>query len=213
MKVYILFSGGHAKQCIDIFLENGVQILGLFDQSYLKNNQNHIHFYRGTKVIGDIDHLSNFCNGDEEDVYIFCAAGDNTTRKEIVQKYPLSKYKYVNCISKTAYISEGSKIGIGNYIGIFSEVSSNVKIGDFNILNDKCQVMHDNIIGDFNHISCNTTLCGYVKIISHCFIGACAVVNNKITIGKDIIVGSNSTVIKDVNESGTYAGTPIRRIK
>ena len=208
-RVYILYAGGHSKQCIDIFLENGFNILGIFDDKY---DGQEIDFYRNTKIIGKINDLDKYLQKCNE--YLFCTIGDNNLRYKTIEMYPPPKYNYINCISKSAYISDGSRhnIGIGNYIGAFSEISSDSYVGSFNILNDKSQVMHDNKIGDFNHISCNTTLCGNVSVGNYCFIGASALVNNKIKICDNVTVGSNSTVIRDITDPGTYVGTPTRKI-
>lgn len=53
---------------------------------------------------------------------------------------------------------------------------------------------------------------GRVVIGNRVFIGAESVVLPNVHIGDDVIVGANSTVTRDLESGGVYAGSPARRI-
>jgi len=54
---------------------------------------------------------------------------------------------------------------------------------------------------------------GGAKIGNSCRIGTNSVIFPKVKICDNVVIGSGSIVRKDINESGTYVGSPIRRIK
>ena len=67
-------------------------------------------------------------------------------------------------------------------------------------------------IGEFSHISVNATVCGRCTIGNNVFLGAGAVVKDKIAICDDVVIGANALVIKDITASGVYVGSPARKI-
>jgi sugar O-acyltransferase (sialic acid O-acetyltransferase NeuD family) len=200
--VYIIFSGGHSKQCIDIFLDNNIPILGLFD-----NNRPVGPFYRGTTILGKIEDILTKCNKSN---MFFCACGNNTLRQSIVEKYP--DLTWTNCISRHSIISPSATIGKGNYIGVSTKIAADAIIGDFNILNDGCTVTHDNVIGSYNHIAPNASLGGFVKIGNNCLIGTNATINPSVTMTDNIIIGSGAVALRSIEEAGSYVGIPCRNI-
>lgn len=199
--IYIIFSGGHSKQCIDIFLDNHIPVLGLFDDNRPKGG-----FYRGTQILGKISDIPMIGEG----ALFFCACGNNKLRQSIIEMFP--DLNWTNCISRHSIISPSAIIGKGNYIGISTKVAADAFIGDFNILNDGCTVTHDNIIGNFNHIAPNASLGGFVKIGNNCLIGTNSTINPSITITDNIIIGSGAVALHNIEMSGSYVGVPCRNI-
>jgi sugar O-acyltransferase (sialic acid O-acetyltransferase NeuD family) len=198
--VYIIFSGGHSKQCIDIFLDNHIPVRGLFD-----DNRPTGPFYRGTVILGtiaDIPHIA------AKNALFFCACGNNKLRKEIIDKLP--NLTWTNCISRHSIISPSARIGTGNYIGLTTKIASDAAIGNFNILNDGCTITHDNIIGNYNHIAPNASLGGFVSIGDFCLVGTNSTVNPSVSMRDNIILGSGAVVIQNLETPGTYVGVPCK---
>ena len=201
--VYIIFSGGHSKQCIDIFLDNHIPVLGLFD-----DNRPPGLFYRNTQIIGKISNI-NTCL--LKCATFFCACGNNTLRSEIIKQLP--GLTWTNCISRHSIISPSAIIGIGNYIGISTKILADANIGDFNILNDGCTITHDNKIGNYTHIAPNASLGGFVSIGDFCLVGTNSTVNPSVSVQNNIILGSGAVVIDNIYKPGTYVGVPAASIK
>lgn len=105
------------------------------------------------------------------------------------------------------------RIGKGSQFMHRCFVNFGVRIGDFCIINTGAIVEHDVQIGNFTHIASGAIIAGSATIGSRCFIGAGAVVANNICICDDVVVGCGTTVIQDIDEPGTYVGTPSRRVK
>ncbi|QTF49045.1 putative WbbJ Acetyltransferase [Acanthamoeba polyphaga mimivirus] len=197
--VYLICAGGHAKQVIDIFLDNKIEIKGIFDDN--KTGQ----FYRGTQIIGTISDIAKY-----QSEPFFCTVGDNQIREKISQT--VGNVEWINCISKLAYISPSVVIGKGNYVGTHSKILADSRLGDFNIVNEGATLTHDNIIGDFNHIAPNVSVGGRVKIGNFNLIGTNSTVNPDVLIANNITIGSGATVIKSLVDPGIYIGTPCKKI-
>ena len=45
------------------------------------------------------------------------------------------------------------------------------------------------------------------------YLGTNSSIKEKITVSKLTTIGSNATVVKDIQESGTYVGVPAKKIK
>jgi sugar O-acyltransferase (sialic acid O-acetyltransferase NeuD family) len=199
-EVWLVQTGGHSKQCIDIFLDNGYTIKGCFD-NWCKGK-----FYRDTEIVDSIDNMFKYVNNNDP---IFCTIGDNKKRKECVEKYPF--YNWINCISKYSYISPSVILGIGNYIGNTTKILADSKVGNFNIINDGATMTHDNEIEDFNHLAPNCSLGGKVRIANNCLIGTNATVNPNISINNNNIVGSGGVLVKSIEkESIIVKGIPAK---
>jgi serine acetyltransferase len=56
-------------------------------------------------------------------------------------------------------------------------------------------------------------LSGDVIIKDQVYIGTNSSVREKISICDNVTIGLNSGVVKDINESGTYVGSPLKKIK
>jgi UDP-3-O-[3-hydroxymyristoyl] glucosamine N-acyltransferase len=54
---------------------------------------------------------------------------------------------------------------------------------------------------------------GNVNIGDKVYLGTNSSIREKINICDNVIIGLNTGVVKDIKESGTYAGQPIKKIK
>ena len=68
------------------------------------------------------------------------------------------------------------------------------------------------LVDDYVHISPGVHLAGTVSVGKKTWMGVGSSCLNNITIGPDVIVGGGSTVIRNIEVSGTYVGTPARRV-
>ena len=69
------------------------------------------------------------------------------------------------------------------------------------------------MIDEYLHISPGTNLAGLVGICKVDWIEIGSVVSNKINIysGCKVGAGAGAVVVKDITESGTYVGVPVRK--
>jgi sugar O-acyltransferase (sialic acid O-acetyltransferase NeuD family) len=125
-------------------------------------------------------------------------------------------YSYIgNYVSKSALILDATKVQTqeGFIMCANSIITTDVEIGKFVTINLNCTIGHDCKIGDFTTLAPSVNLSGNVSVGKRCYIGSNACIREKITICDDVIIGMGAVVVKDITESGTYVGNPLRKIK
>lgn len=152
--------------------------------------------------------LSDF---DPELYEIMVCVGDPSLRERIVNKLPENTL-YFTFIHPTALIlDENIKIGKGSFIGPYSIITTNVEIGNHSILNSNNRVGHDTVCGDFLSMMPGSIISGNCKLGDRIFLGSNSSIREKVFICSDVIVGLNSGVISNINNSGTYVGNPAQK--
>jgi acetyltransferase-like isoleucine patch superfamily enzyme len=110
-------------------------------------------------------------------------------------------------------MGEEIEIGEGSFIGAYSILTTNIRIGKHGILNRGNQVGHDCVIGDYFSAMPGSIVSGNVTIGEKVYMGNNSSVREKIHISSDVIIGANSTVVKNIITSGTYVGVPSKFLK
>lgn len=106
-------------------------------------------------------------------------------------------------LGNRVFVGEGSVIKYGAIITSNTYISNNCFIGPNSIVTGSDESRSEKGFG-----MKNSAIIG-----KNVFIGAGTVMNASCKIADNVFVGANSYVIKDITDSGTYAGTPIRKIK
>ncbi|MFA3904801.1 acetyltransferase [Fusobacterium nucleatum] len=211
-KIIIIGSGGHAKVVADIILarekelNEDLKIIGFLDDNFKNLKYDNIF---NIPILGELNNIDNFSNN--EDYFFIIAIGSNEVRKKISRKY--KELNYYTAIHPRSVISREVTIGSGTVVMANVVINSNSTIGKHCILNTSSVVEHDNKLGDYVHISPNATLCGGVNIENNSWIGAGSVVRQQIHIGKDVVVGANSIVVENIEDSCIVVGNPAKKIK
>jgi sugar O-acyltransferase (sialic acid O-acetyltransferase NeuD family) len=144
---------------------------------------------------------------DPEEYMIMVAVADSKQRKAIVETLP-NNTKYFTFIHPTVLMMDKDiEIGEGSFIGAYSILTTNIRIGKHGILNRGNQIGHDCVIDDYFIVS------GNVNIGEEVYIGSNSSIKEKKHIISKVIIGSNSTVVKNIITSGTYVGVPAKFLK
>ena len=192
--VIIIGAGGHGRVVADIIKKSGDCVFGFLDSDLSKQD-----------VIGRVEDCVKYF-----DKKFVIAIGNNAIRKKISQEYNL---EYYTAVHPSAVIGENVEIGEGTVVMANAVINPNTYIGKHCIMNTSSVTEHDNVISDYVHISPGAILCGTVKIGECTHIGAGTAVKNNVSITADVVVGCGGCVVKDINECGTYAGVPAKKIK
>jgi sugar O-acyltransferase (sialic acid O-acetyltransferase NeuD family) len=154
--------------------------------------------------------LSEF---NEEEYEVIVAIGDPIVRSQIVERLPKNT-KYFTHIHKSVIIlGNDVKIGKGSIICAGSIITSNIEIGNHSQLNLQTTIGHDVVLGDFFTSAPGVKISGNCNIGERVYFGTNSCVKQKIKITNDVTIGLNSGVVKNINESGVYVGTPLKKIK
>ena len=209
--ILIIGSGGHAKVIADILLKRKevlkeeLDIVGFLDDNFQNLEYREIF---NIPILGSLELIEKFKNKAYE--YII-AIGNNLIRKKIAEKY--SNLIYYTAIHPTAVIGNMVTIEEGTVVMANAVINSYSKIRKHCILNTSCVVEHDNRIEDYVHISPNVTLCGGVIIKEKGWIGAGSNIKQGMIVGKNVIVGAGTVVIRDIEDNVTVVGNPARIVK
>lgn len=159
-------------------------------------------------VFGGCEYLSAL-----EDVYAVCAVGSSNVRKKIIEKLKDTSVKFATLVDPSVLYSNSVKIGEGAIVCAGTIITVDVNIGDYVIVNLDCTIGHDAVIDDF------VTIYPSVNVSGNVLIGECSELGTgtQIIQGKKVIsntiIGAGAIVVKDCLESGTYVGSPAKKIK
>lgn len=196
-KIILQGGGEHAKVVLDCLLDQGANVLGLFDPKY------HGELF-GVAQRGQYD--PSF----EPEAHALIAIGDNSVRKKVAT---LTRHSFTNAIHRSAIISSRAKLGHGCMVLHGAIIQAQTVIGDHVIINTAASIDHDCEIDNFVHIAPRAVLCGRVKVGEGAFIGAGAVILPGISIGAWAIVGAGAVVTKDVGAGAVLVGNPASQIQ
>lgn len=161
-----------------------------------------------------------YCNEDTlpltslniEEYVVMIAIANPLDRYNIVKKLPKNT-KFFSFIHNTALILDNNiKIGDGSFIGAYCVLTTNIEIGSHAILNRGVQIGHDTKIGDFFSAMPSSIVSGNCELDDLIYLGTNASIREKIKIKSNVTIGLNSGVVKNIDESGTYVGLPIKKI-
>ena len=153
--------------------------------------------------------LSQF---DPNEYEVIIAIGDPKIRFDISQRLP-KETKYFTYIHHSVQMLGNVSIGKGSIICAGSILTTNIKIGKHTHLNLQTTIGHDCEIGDYFTTAPGAKISGNCKIYDCVYIGTNASIKEKISIHSFATIGLNAGVVKHIEDSGTYIGTPAKKIK
>lgn len=162
----------------------------------------------GYPVYGGCDYLKSL-----GEVYAVCAVGSARIRKSIIEKLAGSNVKFATVIDPSVLISKRVEIGEGTIICAGTIITVDIKIGNHVIINLDCTIGHDDVIHDFVTFYPGVNVSGMIDIGECSELGTgMQIIQGKKVVGNTII-GAGAVVVKDLFESGTYVGSPAKKIK
>jgi sugar O-acyltransferase (sialic acid O-acetyltransferase NeuD family) len=191
MKKALIGYGGHAKE---VMAQMGIKLTCFVDDKYV---------VYGTRPLSEFD---------PKEYALMVAVADSKDRFDIVQKLP-KETKYFTWVHPTALIMDNNvNIGDGSFIGAYSILTTNIKIGNHAILNRNNHIGHDCVIGDYFSAMPGSIVSGNVTIHDCVYLGTNSSIKEKLSIHSLTTIGLNSGVVHNIEESGTYGGTPTKKI-
>ncbi|AYF43821.1 polysaccharide biosynthesis protein [Halobacteriovorax sp. BALOs_7] len=197
---YLFGGGGHSLSVQFAAEESGQDIYAIYDKNL--DNIQALHSYKDAILTDSLPVNIAGVRG-------VLAIGSNSIRKKLSQDLSA---KWETIIHPSATIHESAVIGHGTVVLSGAYIGPNAVVGNHVIINTGSIVEHDCVVEDFSHICPNTTLCGGVHIGELTMVGAGSVVKPLVKICSEVVIGLNSSVIKNIDKPGTYIGQPVRRL-
>jgi len=208
-KVVIFGSSGHAKVIVDIIeSESKFELIGFIDKFKSIGDE-----VLGYKVIGNEESLPDLMLkfGFNKGVV---GIGDNFIRSKVVEKIKqlATNFQFINCIHKSAKVSNHLAIGIGNVLMPGATVNASSVISNHCILNTNSSLDHDCVMSNFSSLGPNSAVGGNCNIGEFSNVGIGASVFQGISIDRNCIIGGGSLVNKHTQPNSVYYGVPARLI-
>lgn len=111
----------------------------------------------------------------------------------------------------TVEISQG--VTINSNCTISAGLAGITRIGSFSHIDSLSHIHHDCQIGEEVEIASSVSMGGFTTIKSGSFIGIGTNIKNRIVIGKNVLIGMGSVVIKDIPDNSKAYGVPAQVIE
>ena len=209
-KIYALGVGHNTPVFIDLALDCGYEIVGLYHYNGDKTGE----VDHGYKILGSFDDL--FSRKSLQGLNFLLTMGDSEIRTELSKKI-ISKGGLVpTLIHPTSIISKFAKISdVGVYISAFSFVQADSFVGDNTVILSHVNISHTTHIGKGCFLAGGSIIGAYTNMEDNVFIGQGALsISGKVaTIGHDAYVGARSLLTKNVPPNTVVAGIPAKVIR
>lgn len=145
---------------------------------------------------------------------VFCiAVGEPKLREALWKRVKDAGYTVTSLIHPSAVIGARVSLGQGIIIKNGVSVSCDVKIGYNVYLGENGVIGHDVVIGDNCSFSALHFVGGNTVIKENVYIGAQAGIRDRITIGKESIIGMCACIVSDVPDNVVMIGNPGRFLR
>ena len=159
-------------------------------------------------VLGGCNYLKEI-----ESAYAVCAVGSAKVRKIIIEKLKNTGVKFATVIDPSVLISDSVGIGAGTIICAGTIITVDIKIGNHVIINLDCTLGHDDVIEDYVTIYPSVNVSGNVTIGECTELGTGMQVIQGKKIAAETVIGAGAVVVKNIEEKGTWVGSPAKKIK
>ena len=206
--IVLVGGGGHCKSCIEVIESTGnYRIVGILDLP------ERVGFtVLGYKVIGTDEVFLKYKTPNCSFLITACRVKSPGLRKKIFNALENINAEVTTVVASTAFVSPHAQVGKGSVIMHRCIVNAAAEIGENCILNTGAVVEHDVKIGRHTHLSTLAVINGDCLIGNETFIGSGSIIGNGLQVGSSIVVGAGATVLTDIDEPGTYIGTPATKI-
>jgi sugar O-acyltransferase (sialic acid O-acetyltransferase NeuD family) len=154
-----------------------------------------------------------------EEFHAYVAIGQPAIRRSVVEKL-IAKFgekvtfpKLIHPTSRIMGLRDDRLVGEGSIICANCVVTSDAKIGNFSQLNLHTTIGHDTIVGDYFTTAPGVHISGCCLLQQEVYFGTNSCTRENIEIVSAVTVGCGAAVVRNITESGIYAGVPARRIK
>ena len=131
-------------------------------------------------------------------------------RAEIVKSTGLAPDRFATLVHPKASVSPWARLGRGVYVSFGASIGGGVVTGDHVSFSPACVIGHDSVIADCGLIAPGAVISGFVRLGRSCYIGAGAMIRQRLHILDGALVGMGAVVLHDVAAGATVVGNPAK---
>ena len=204
--IAIVGAGGFGREtacCLRAINEasSAWNLIGFFDDKVPAGSENEYG-----RVLGTVEAL----NAWKEPLSVVLAIASPDALKRISGRLDNALLDFPNIVAPDVkFYDRGSvSMGKGNVISFGHVFSCHVDMGDFNLFSCGSLIGHDVALGHWNVVANGCKVSGGVMRGDSNFLGAASVVLPCRRVENHVVLGANSTLVRDALEEGTYVGCP-----
>ncbi len=149
----------------------------------------------------------------QKDDVFFVAMGDPHWRKHYADLIEAKGGKFITIISPNAYINPTATICEGCFVSRNTVISDNVYLGKHVMVHGLCILGHDAKVGDYASLSAYVFLGGYSEVGELSSMNPKAMIIPHKKIGKEVVVGAGSVVMRNVVDGLHVHGNPAVKVE
>jgi sugar O-acyltransferase (sialic acid O-acetyltransferase NeuD family) len=203
--VLLVGGGGHARVLADVLGRLGHRVVGFSAPDAVRARIDVPYLGHDEEAVRRVDpHVVIAVLG-------LGKTGVHDHRMRVMDLLTRSGLRFPVIVAATATVHGDVRLGEGSEVLDGAIVAAGSRLGRGCIVNTNATVDHDCQLGEDVHVAPGATVCGDVVIGTNCLVGAGATVVPGVRICAGTIIGAGATVVANVDEPGTYVGTPARR--
>ena len=164
----------------------------------------------GLEVLGGLTAATRF----ERCLFVNVIGSDRSYRRrpELIARIGLPADRVATLVHPQAGVSPRARLGRGVLVNFGASVAGNVTVADQVSVGPGCVVGHDSVIEPFAMLAPAAVVSGFCHVGEASYVGAGAVIRQKVRVGADALVGMGAVVIRDVPPGAVAVGNPARPI-
>jgi sugar O-acyltransferase (sialic acid O-acetyltransferase NeuD family) len=204
----IFGAGGHAKTVIAVLEREGKwRLAGLLEDGVAIPGRKVL----GYEVLGNRDALSRLKESGIGNALV--AVGDNAARSAIAEHLRALGFSLASVMHPSACIMKDASIGEGSFVHALSLIGPECRVGTNAIVQPHTTLGHECCIGNGVQFAPGVQIGGRVRIGDLSFFGPGAVVFPSVNVGRNVKVGANTVVHKDIPDNTVIVGNPGRVVR
>ncbi len=206
--IVLIGGGGHCKSCLEVIeAQNKYKVAGIVD----------VPDKKGSKILGyEIFASDNDLEGlaREYDNFLISLGQikSGEKRKQLYRRCKELKANLPLIVSPLATVSPHARLKEGTIVMHGVQINAAAQIGENCIINTGAIIEHDAVIEDDCHIATGSVVNGGCHVGKGSLVGSNSVLVQEVSLAPETVIGAGSVVICSLEQSGTYAGTPARKI-
>ena len=148
---------------------------------------------------------------EEDDVFI-CSMGNVIEKKKNIQIILDKDGEFINLVHPDAFIGKNTKIGKGCILLKNAYIGVDCVIDDYVLIQISAIIGHDVKVGKYSRVDNFVVCVGGTELKEEATVHTSSVINHKVIVERNAIVGACSFVIRKVKENTSVYGNPAKKI-
>lgn len=202
----LVAASGLAREVLALLHAQGRRVEALLDDDPDLHGQS----VDGVPVAGGLEMVKEHAGAE-----LLVCAGKGSARRRIVHRLNglgVEPDRFAAVVHPSVEMPRDCTLGRGTIVLAHAVLTTNVHIGEHVVVMPHVTLTHDNVVEDFATLCSGVTLGGGVRVGSGAYLGMGSCVRERVTVGRDSLLGMGAALVGDLPAHQTWAGVPARVI-